>query len=71
VAWLADRLADATHCQVPKLIEFISSIMTLEVGDMISTGTPEGVGPFVPGDNVEAAVERDGASLASFKFKCT
>lgn len=63
-------MCGACH-QVPKLIAFISSIMTLEVGDMISTGTPEGVGPFVPGDDVEAAVERDGTALASFKFKCT
>ena len=37
---------------------------------MISTGTPEGVGPFVPGDNIEAAVERSGTKLASFKFLC-
>ena len=44
--------------------------MTLERGDMISTGTPEGVGPFVPGDNIEAAVERSGTKLASFKFLC-
>jgi 2-keto-4-pentenoate hydratase/2-oxohepta-3-ene-1,7-dioic acid hydratase in catechol pathway len=31
--------------------------MTLEPGDVILTGTPEGVGPLVPGDRVEVEVE--------------
>ena len=34
---------------VPKLISFCSSIMTLEEGDVILTGTPAGVGPVVAG----------------------
>jgi 2-keto-4-pentenoate hydratase/2-oxohepta-3-ene-1,7-dioic acid hydratase in catechol pathway len=41
---------------VPRLIAFISSVMTLEPGDLISTGTPEGVGPLRPGDQVEIEV---------------
>lgn len=36
-----------------ELIAFISGIMTLEAGDLIATGTPEGVGPLQPGDRVE------------------
>ncbi len=42
---------------VPKLIAFISSVMTLLPGDIISTGTPPGVGPIAPGDVVEIEIE--------------
>ncbi len=42
---------------VSKLIEFISSIMTLEPGDIIATGTPYGVGKIEPGDEVVVEVE--------------
>ncbi|ABE53187.1 fumarylacetoacetate hydrolase family protein [Methanococcoides burtonii] len=42
---------------IPHLIEFISDIMTLEVGDVISTGTPPGVGELLRGDVVEVEVE--------------
>lgn len=38
---------------IPMLISFISHIMTLEPGDVIATGTPEGVGPLHPGDVVD------------------
>ena len=38
---------------VPALIAYVSNIMTLEPGDLISTGTPEGVGPLEPGDLCE------------------
>jgi 2-keto-4-pentenoate hydratase/2-oxohepta-3-ene-1,7-dioic acid hydratase in catechol pathway len=40
-----------------QLIAYISSIMTLEPGDVIMTGTPAGVSPIVPGDVVEVEVE--------------
>jgi 2-keto-4-pentenoate hydratase/2-oxohepta-3-ene-1,7-dioic acid hydratase in catechol pathway len=39
------------------LIEYITYVMTLEPGDIISTGTPSGVGPIVPGDVVTVKVE--------------
>jgi 2-keto-4-pentenoate hydratase/2-oxohepta-3-ene-1,7-dioic acid hydratase in catechol pathway len=42
---------------VPTLISFASQYMTLEPGDVISTGTPAGVGPMVPGDVVEIEIE--------------
>jgi 2-keto-4-pentenoate hydratase/2-oxohepta-3-ene-1,7-dioic acid hydratase in catechol pathway len=42
---------------VPKLISFLSQIMTLQPGDLILTGTPAGVGPLRPGDRVEVTVE--------------
>jgi 2-keto-4-pentenoate hydratase/2-oxohepta-3-ene-1,7-dioic acid hydratase in catechol pathway len=38
---------------VATLVSFISNIMTLLPGDVISTGTPSGVGPLQPGDVVE------------------
>jgi 2-keto-4-pentenoate hydratase/2-oxohepta-3-ene-1,7-dioic acid hydratase in catechol pathway len=46
---------------VRQLITFASSIMTLEPGDLLLTGTPAGVGPLQPGDIVEAAIEGLGA----------
>jgi 2-keto-4-pentenoate hydratase/2-oxohepta-3-ene-1,7-dioic acid hydratase in catechol pathway len=42
---------------VPKLIEFISHVMTLEPGDVIATGTPPGVGRLEKGDVVEVEIE--------------
>ncbi len=42
---------------VPTLIAFVSMHMTLEVGDVISTGTPSGVGNLTPGDAVEIEIE--------------
>ncbi|MBI2393921.1 MAG: fumarylacetoacetate hydrolase family protein [Deltaproteobacteria bacterium] len=42
---------------VPMLISYVSCMMTLEPGDVITTGTPEGVGPLVPGNVLETAVE--------------
>jgi 2-keto-4-pentenoate hydratase/2-oxohepta-3-ene-1,7-dioic acid hydratase in catechol pathway len=42
---------------VPQLIAFITSVMTLEPGDVILTGTPAGVGPIVAGDQVEVEIE--------------
>lgn len=43
--------------RVPRLIAHISRIMTLEPGDIILTGTPEGVSPIQPGDRVEVEIE--------------
>jgi 2-keto-4-pentenoate hydratase/2-oxohepta-3-ene-1,7-dioic acid hydratase in catechol pathway len=41
---------------VPRLVSFISRVMTLEPGDVIATGTPAGVAPILPGDVVEVEV---------------
>ena len=43
------------------LLAFISSVMTLEAGDLVSTGTPEGVGPLLANDVVE--IEVDGVGI--------
>ncbi|MDW5549598.1 fumarylacetoacetate hydrolase family protein [Methanosarcina sp.] len=42
---------------IPYLIEFITEIMTLEVGDVIATGTPPGVGELQRGDIVEVEIQ--------------
>ena len=42
---------------VARLIEYASSFYTLHPGDVIMTGTPEGVGPIVPGDRLVAEIE--------------
>src|SRR5215211_5281010 len=42
---------------IPTLVAAVSSVMTLLPGDVILTGTPEGVGPMQVGDEVEVAVE--------------
>ena len=39
------------------VVEFVSRVMTLLPGDVIATGTPPGVGPIVPGDQVVVSVE--------------
>ncbi|WP_028645407.1 fumarylacetoacetate hydrolase family protein [Nocardioides sp. URHA0020] len=41
---------------IPALIAYISSVMTLLPGDVILTGTPEGVGPMEVGDEVEISI---------------
>lgn len=46
---------------VPSLVSFISKVMTLYPGDVISTGTPEGVAPMKKGDKVEVFVEGIGS----------
>ena len=43
-----------------EIIKYISSRMTLEKGDLIFTGTPEGVGKVVPGDKIFAKIENVG-----------
>ena len=42
---------------IPVLIAYITRIMTLEPGDIVSPGTPEGVGSLSPGDEVEVELE--------------
>jgi 2-keto-4-pentenoate hydratase/2-oxohepta-3-ene-1,7-dioic acid hydratase in catechol pathway len=46
---------------VRQLIAFSSSVMTLEPGDLLLTGTPAGVGPLLPGDEVVVTIEGIGA----------
>ena len=52
--------ADMIH-GIAKTVEFVSGIMTLKQGDIIMTGTPEGVGPVKDGDEVEIVIENVGS----------
>jgi 2-keto-4-pentenoate hydratase/2-oxohepta-3-ene-1,7-dioic acid hydratase in catechol pathway len=59
-----ERRQDATTADmivgVQELIELASSVVTLYPGDVIATGTPEGIGPIKPGDEVAIRIERIG-----------
>ncbi|MEM5948877.1 fumarylacetoacetate hydrolase family protein [Spirochaetia bacterium 38H-sp] len=46
--------------KIPEIISFVSRFVTLEEGDIISTGTPAGVGPLSPGDVIEVDIENIG-----------
>jgi 2-keto-4-pentenoate hydratase/2-oxohepta-3-ene-1,7-dioic acid hydratase in catechol pathway len=41
---------------VPTVVAYVSHMMTLEPGDLILTGTPEGVGPLIDGDSLEVEI---------------
>jgi 2-keto-4-pentenoate hydratase/2-oxohepta-3-ene-1,7-dioic acid hydratase in catechol pathway len=63
------------HLKIPQIISRLSKVMTLEAGDIISTGTPEGVAlknPGVPflkdGDLIEMEVEGLGAIKNTVRF---
>ena len=41
-------------------MEYITSLFTMEPGDIIATGTPSGISPVLPGDLIEATIEKIG-----------
>ncbi|MFH0827953.1 MAG: fumarylacetoacetate hydrolase family protein [Candidatus Omnitrophota bacterium] len=60
--WLNNKLRQDSHTgdfifSVNYLVSYISRVMTLLPGDIISTGTPAGVGSMRPGDKVEVEIE--------------
>lgn len=59
--WVGDELRQSANTRdlvldIPGMIETASAVMTLQPGDIIATGTPEGVGPIVDGDQVRIAI---------------
>jgi 2-keto-4-pentenoate hydratase/2-oxohepta-3-ene-1,7-dioic acid hydratase in catechol pathway len=46
---------------ITELLVYASRMMTLEAGDVVLTGTPEGVGPLAPGDRLEVEVSGVGS----------
>mmetsp|Transcript_22636 Transcript_22636/g.58974 ORF Transcript_22636/g.58974 Transcript_22636/m.58974 type:complete len:240 (+) Transcript_22636:196-915(+) len=48
---------------IPEIISAVSHVHTLEPGDLIITGTPEGVGAVYPGDVIEAGITELGISI--------
>ena len=60
--WVNDQRRQSSSTKhlifpIEHLIEFITFVMTLEPGDIVSTGTPEGIGPLKHGDTVTIKVE--------------
>ncbi|CAG8494502.1 27690_t:CDS:2 [Dentiscutata erythropus] len=54
--------------KIPTLIEHVSSIMRLEKGDLILTGTPAGVGPIFAGDVITAGLNVGDKTLSQIEF---
>ncbi|KAI1320673.1 hypothetical protein EDD11_010206 [Mortierella claussenii] len=54
--------------KVPTLIEYVSSIMKLQEGDVILTGTPAGVGRVQPGETVTCELATQGKIISQLKF---
>ena len=52
---------------IPRLLAYISSILTLEPGDLVLTGTPSGVGPLKAGDCVEVSIPGLGVLTNTFQ----
>jgi 2-keto-4-pentenoate hydratase/2-oxohepta-3-ene-1,7-dioic acid hydratase in catechol pathway len=48
---------------LPTLIAAVSAVHTLEPGDLLLTGTPEGVGPALPGDVITAGITELGLEI--------
>jgi len=53
--------------KIDELVEFLSGVMTLEKGDIIATGTPEGVSEIVDGDVLHGEIEKLGTLTARVK----
>lgn len=63
--WVNDELRQSTntHTMIYNCYKFLSAasqVLTLKAGDIVTTGTPEGVGPIVDGDTVRIQIERIG-----------
>lgn len=66
------KQSDSTNLmlfQIPRILSDISKVMTLEVGDIVITGTPKGVGPVVPGDVMKAGLKVGGKEIEQGKIE--
>ena len=57
----AFEFAAHARTDIPALIEYLSGFMTLQPGDLILTGTPDGVVDCQPGDHIVTQIEHIGA----------
>jgi 2-keto-4-pentenoate hydratase/2-oxohepta-3-ene-1,7-dioic acid hydratase in catechol pathway len=55
-------------CNVAQLIEAYSRVTTLEPGDIVTTGTPEGVGPITEGDVIKLVIEGIGSFEVNVEY---
>ena len=59
------------HFKIDDLISYCIQYISLTEGDIILTGTPQGVGPIKVGDLIEGTASHEGKLLAELKFKVT
>ncbi|OBA19633.1 hypothetical protein METBIDRAFT_46041 [Metschnikowia bicuspidata var. bicuspidata NRRL YB-4993] len=64
-----DDMASLMIFPIHKILSHMSSIMTLEKGDLILTGTPKGVGPVKPGDHISASLHVGPEKIASIEVE--
>lgn len=64
-----DDLTSLMIFPIHKILSHMSSIMTLEKGDLILTGTPKGVGPVKAGDHILASLDVDNTTLAKIELE--
>lgn len=55
------------HFKINEQLEYITRYMTLEAGDILMTGTPEGLGPISEGDKLVATLSYKGKLLAKIE----
>lgn len=65
-----DGTTDLMLNPLHKIIQHISTMISLEPGDIILTGTPAGVGEIHPGDTISAELYENGKLLVDMKFDC-
>lgn len=58
-----DDSTDLMLFRIPRILQDISKVMTLEEGDVVLTGTPKGVGRIVAGDQVSCGLAVDGKTI--------
>lgn len=63
-----DDMTNLMIFPIHKILSHMSSIMTLDKGDLILTGTPKGVGPVKPGDHITASLSVGDDVLESLDF---
>lgn len=66
--WVGDELRQSANTRdlvldIPGMIATASAVMTLYPGDIIATGTPEGVGPVVDGDRIRIVIDQVGEMI--------
>ena len=64
-------MTSSMHFKIDELISHISQYLTLNEGDLILTGTPDGVGPVVGGDKCEAYARIGNKLIAQLQFDVT
>lgn len=72
--WVNDEIRQSANTKdliydCYKFFEAASKVMTLKPGDIVTTGTPEGVGPITEGDTIRINIERIGEFSVSVEYK--